>query len=73
MADDYLATYLNDHLAGSVVALELLDQLEETHSRTSLSDSTQTDPLPGLRLILSGIRYPFRWLAHSDSIKPRTS
>jgi hypothetical protein len=38
MANEYLATYLNDHLAGSVVALELLDQLEKTHSDSSLSD-----------------------------------
>ena len=28
MASDYLGTYLNDHLAGSVVALELLEDLE---------------------------------------------
>ena len=32
MANEHLATYLNDHLAGSAVALELLDQLEVTHS-----------------------------------------
>jgi hypothetical protein len=29
MANESLTTYLNDHLAGSVVALELLDHLEE--------------------------------------------
>ena len=29
MANESLATYLNDHLAGSVVALELLDHLEK--------------------------------------------
>jgi len=28
MANEHLATYLNDHLAGSVVALELLEHLE---------------------------------------------
>jgi hypothetical protein len=28
MANDALATYLNDHLAGSVIALELLEHLE---------------------------------------------
>jgi len=32
MASEHIATYLNDHLAGSVVALELLDKLEATHS-----------------------------------------
>lgn len=29
MADEHIATYLNDHLAGSVVALELMENLEE--------------------------------------------
>lgn len=28
MADDHIATYLNDHLAGSVVAVELMENLE---------------------------------------------
>ena len=28
MADDHIATYLNDHLAGSVVAIELMENLE---------------------------------------------
>lgn len=32
MADEQLATYLNDHLAGSVVALELMENLEEVYS-----------------------------------------
>jgi hypothetical protein len=38
MSDEYLATYLNDHLAGSVVALELLDHLKSTHADNPLSD-----------------------------------
>jgi hypothetical protein len=29
MPTDYLATYLNDHLAGSTLAIELLDDLEQ--------------------------------------------
>jgi hypothetical protein len=37
MADEHIATYLNDHLAGSVVALELLDHLVATHSESDLS------------------------------------
>lgn len=32
MGNEHLATYLNDHLAGSVVALELLEHLESDHS-----------------------------------------
>ena len=38
MAYEQLATYLNDHLAGSVVALELLDHLEKAHSEDPLRD-----------------------------------
>ncbi|MDX6304752.1 MAG: hypothetical protein QOI77_1721 [Blastocatellia bacterium] len=38
MADENIATYLNDHLAGSVVALELLEHLEKTHSGSPLED-----------------------------------
>ena len=35
MANESLATYLNDHLAGSVVALELLDHLEADGAGTA--------------------------------------
>jgi hypothetical protein len=35
MTNESLATYLNDHLAGSVVALELLDHLEEDGTGTA--------------------------------------
>lgn len=38
MAQEHLATYLNDHLAGSVVALELLEHLEATYSENTLRD-----------------------------------
>jgi hypothetical protein len=36
MAHDHLATYLNDHLAGAVAALELLAHLERAHAGTSV-------------------------------------
>jgi hypothetical protein len=36
MWEEYLATYLNDHLAGSVVALELLEHLQSTHPESEL-------------------------------------
>src|ERR1044072_1238961 len=36
MANEHLATYLNDHLAGSVVALELLHHLEDTEHDNDL-------------------------------------
>lgn len=39
MSDENISTYLNDHLAGSVVALELLEHLEATHTgKPPLSD-----------------------------------
>ena len=34
MANPHLATYLNDHLAGSAAALDLLDHLEREHPGT---------------------------------------
>jgi hypothetical protein len=36
MADEYLAIYLNDHLAGSVVALDLLQHLERAYAGQSV-------------------------------------
>jgi len=36
MGNEHIATYLNDHLAGSVVALELLEHLEAAHDNTPL-------------------------------------
>ena len=36
MADEHIATYLNDHLAGSVVAIELLEHLEQAHAGSVL-------------------------------------
>jgi hypothetical protein len=38
MASEHLATYLKDHLAGSVVALELLEHLESSNSNSDLTD-----------------------------------
>jgi hypothetical protein len=36
MASEHLVTYLNDHLAGSVAAIELLESLEEDHKGAPL-------------------------------------
>jgi hypothetical protein len=38
MANEHLATYLNDHLAGSVIAIDLLEHLERTHATTPLAE-----------------------------------
>jgi hypothetical protein len=36
MAGEHIATYLNDHLAGAVSALELLEHLETAHAGTEV-------------------------------------
>jgi len=36
MVDRYLATYLNDHLAGAVAAIELLTHIEAAHAGTAM-------------------------------------
>jgi hypothetical protein len=37
MSREHLATYLNDHLSGAVVALELLEYLQRSHRGTELA------------------------------------
>ena len=37
MADDNLAVYLNDHMAGAVAAVELLEHLEKAHAGTPIA------------------------------------
>lgn len=32
-----LETYLNDHIAGSVVALEMMEHLEKVHANTAVA------------------------------------
>ena len=38
MANEHLATYLNDHLAGSVVAVELMENLETAYAETPIAN-----------------------------------
>jgi hypothetical protein len=38
LADDHIATYLNDHLAGSVVAIELMENLEAVYAGKPIAD-----------------------------------
>jgi hypothetical protein len=38
LAEDYIATYLNDHLAGSVVAVELMENLETVYAGQPIAD-----------------------------------
>jgi hypothetical protein len=51
MANESLATYLNDHLAGSVVAVELLDHLRTDRTRTE-----QTSILTGVHADIAADR-----------------
>jgi hypothetical protein len=37
MANEQLATYLNDHLAGSLAAIELMESLESSHEGTAIA------------------------------------
>jgi hypothetical protein len=37
MSNEHIATYLNDHLAGSVMAVQLLEDLEAAHAGTPLA------------------------------------
>ena len=37
MANEHLATYLNDHLAGSVVAVELMENLEAAYAESPIA------------------------------------
>jgi hypothetical protein len=76
MADHHLATYLNDHVAGSVVALELLDHLRRTHAGTEvgrfaaalhadiLADRQELEALMArLQIPVSGVRRVTAWIA----------
>lgn len=36
MANEHIATYLNDHLAGSTAAVELLEHLEAAHAKSGM-------------------------------------
>jgi hypothetical protein len=38
MVNEHLATYLNDHLAGSVVAIELMENIEAAYAGAPIAD-----------------------------------
>jgi hypothetical protein len=75
MTEKNIATYLNDHLAGSVAALELLEHLEAAHIDTPLAhfvaklradielDRQELETLMGaLQITESGTRKATAWL-----------
>lgn len=51
MANPHLATYLNDHLAGSAAALDLIDHLDREHAGTPIAMLAE-----GLRLDIAADR-----------------
>jgi hypothetical protein len=76
MVDENIATYLNDHLAGSVAALDLLEYLETKHAGTPLAgfvtelqgdlelDRQELETLMGgLQIAESRTRKATAWLA----------
>jgi hypothetical protein len=67
MPNEHLATYLNDHLAGSVVAIELLERLEAT-------DMDMTATLAQVRVDIEADRAELRELMrrlHIAESRPR--
>lgn len=69
MTTKHLTTYLNDHLAGSVVALELMEHLEAAHR-----DSAVADFLVTLRAEVAADRQELEALLerlHTSESRPR--
>ncbi len=75
MAKEHIATYLNDHLAGSAAALELLDHLQTTYADSPLgpffiklradiaTDRTALETvMKRLHIAESGVRQATAWL-----------
>src|SRR5438270_13985937 len=76
MPDQHIATYLHDHHAGSVAAVELLEHLEAAHAGTDLArfaarlrediaaDQKELESLMGrLGLSAGGLRSAVAWAA----------
>jgi len=76
MSHEHIATYLNDHLAGSSVAIELLEHLESAHKGTDVArfaaelradiaaDRLELEALMGrLRIAESRTRKAAAWLS----------
>lgn len=57
MADEHIATYLNDHLAGATAAVELLEHLETAHAESGVGQAAA-----GLRAEIEADRQELRAL-----------
>jgi hypothetical protein len=62
MAEHYLASYLNDHLAGSEIALELLDFIDQDHAPAVSFASQLRAEIAADRRELEALRPRFRSL-----------
>ena len=65
MADEHLATYLNDHLAGAVAAVELLEHLEAAQRGTAAERA-----LSELRADVAADRQALETLMERLHVKP---
>jgi len=76
MTNEHLATYLNDHLAGAVAAVELMEHVEKTYADTSVgrivadvradveADRAELEALIArLQVAQSAVRKAAAWLA----------
>ena len=66
MADDGLETYLNDHLAGSVSAIQMLERAAEDHGDTALGPQL-ADLLASIREDQEELRSVIRRLGYTES------
>jgi len=57
MADEHIATYLNDHLAGATAAVELLEHLEKAHAGSGVGTA-----VAGLRIEIEADRQELKAL-----------
>ena len=64
MSDSHLAAYLTDHLAGSVIAIDLLAQLEQNRNERQL-----TDAVANLRAQIESDQRELQVLMHKLGIK----
>jgi hypothetical protein len=66
MADDALETYLNDHLAGSVSAIEMLERAADDQAGTALGPQL-ADLLAAIRAAQEELRDVIRRLGYAES------
>ncbi|MFL5515807.1 MAG: hypothetical protein ACJ8DJ_06605 [Gemmatimonadales bacterium] len=66
MADEALETYLNDHLAGSVSAIQMLERAVDDHAGTALGPQL-ADLLAGIRAAQDELRSVIRRLGYTES------